>query len=182
MPCDSNGAMTCSPSVTAELDAKVPLSLCEASCGSASRAVCSQTTLPSSDRSPSRRSGARRERAARRAARAHRRRPSPPARRSARRRDRPRRSATPEPRPGISTFQRTFFVSLHSVGGVGGRRDAAGIVARATGARTARRLLRHERHGQCEQASAARRRRQDPRHSMQGASPSGSPTPQRVRR
>ena len=46
MPCDSNGAMTCSPSVSAELDAHVPLSLCEASCGSASRAVCSQTTLP----------------------------------------------------------------------------------------------------------------------------------------
>src|ERR1700687_1183105 len=38
--------MTCPPSVTAELDAHVPLSACDASCGVASRATRSQTVFP----------------------------------------------------------------------------------------------------------------------------------------
>ena len=46
--------------------------------------------------------------------RRHRRRRGPP---SARRRRSPQTTGDAEPRPGISTFQRTFFVSLHSVGG-----------------------------------------------------------------
>jgi hypothetical protein len=46
MPRDSKYAMTCSPSVIAELEAQVPLSWCDASCGGSSRAVRSQASLP----------------------------------------------------------------------------------------------------------------------------------------
>ncbi len=42
----------------------------------------------------------------------------PSARPSARRCGRPRRPGSTSPLPGIATFQRTFFVSLHSSGGV----------------------------------------------------------------
>mgnify|MGYP003693543021 CR=1 FL=1 len=39
----------------------------------------------------------------------------------------PHTTGVPEPRPGISTFQRTFLVSLHSVGGSARLRDAGRI-------------------------------------------------------
>ena len=118
MPCDSNGAITCSPSVMAELDAQVPLSLCDASCGSASRAVCCHTILPSfrliamitkrcTPRTGSPPRGACGSPT------------SPPAGTAVNRKTRsPQTTGDAEPRPGISIFQRRFFDSLHSAGGV----------------------------------------------------------------
>ena len=50
MPRDSNDAISSSPLVTAELDAHVPFSGCEVSCGASSRAVRSQIRAPSLDR------------------------------------------------------------------------------------------------------------------------------------
>ena len=66
----------------------------------------------------------------------------------------PHTTGVPEPRPGISTFQRTFFDSLHSVGGIGGSRHAGHQWPAPLGPELVGALLRHERHGQGEQASA----------------------------
>src|SRR3954468_11468739 len=46
MPRDSNGAIRISPFVIGELDAHVPFSGCDVSCGTSSRAVRCHTTVP----------------------------------------------------------------------------------------------------------------------------------------
>src|SRR3954462_5870461 len=46
MPRDSNGASRISPLVIGELEAHVPFSGCDVSCGASSRAERSHTTLP----------------------------------------------------------------------------------------------------------------------------------------
>src|SRR3954463_10959521 len=100
----------------ADDDAHVPHCGCEPSCGVCSRAVLSQTTFPvfRSSAMTTNLCGTR----------------APPPRGSCDAlpfsttgtADRmktlsPQTTGVPDPRPGISTFQRMFFVSLHSIGG-----------------------------------------------------------------
>src|ERR1022692_1822286 len=101
----------------AELDAHVPFCGCVASCGTSSVTTRSQATLPVLRSSAMTMnlcgaSGA----PPRGACDAG---PVVPTGTAVRTKTRsPQITGVPDPRPGISTFQRTFFVSPHSVGGV----------------------------------------------------------------
>src|SRR5262245_9876345 len=110
--------MTSSPSVTGELDAHVPLSARVASCGTFSAATRSQTVLPvlrsrartvylCATRGCTPPSGAWEASSDAAAGTA-----------VATKTRSPQTTGEADPRPGISTFQRTFFVSLHSTGGL----------------------------------------------------------------
>ena len=115
-PRDSNDAITCSPSVAADADAHVPFSGCDASCGVSSLATRSQTTLPVLRSSAMTTylcaTGVRPSGACAAA-------PSTVVGTAVVTKTRsPQTTGVAEPRPGISTFQRMFFPSAHSRGGV----------------------------------------------------------------
>src|SRR5688572_19715583 len=117
MPRDSKLAITSWPSVVAELDAQVPLSWCVASWGVSSRATRSQRVLPvlRSTAITMKRCGSRGLTPPRGSCDVD---PEAPEGIAVVRNTwSPHTTGEDEPRPGISTFQLTFFVSLHSVGG-----------------------------------------------------------------
>src|SRR5262245_2477332 len=102
----------------AELDAYVPFSPCVASCGCNSFAVRSQIVLPvrRSMASTANLYVSRGRSCPRGACDAV---PSTPCGTAESRKIRsPHTTGDADPRPGISTFHRMFFVSLHSVGGL----------------------------------------------------------------
>src|SRR5262245_16909855 len=117
-PNDSKYAYRRSPSVMAELDAHVLLSVCEASCGSCSRATRSQISFPDCRSyastvnlwTPRGRNPPRGECCAS---------PVTPAGTAVVTNTlSPQTMGVDDPRPGMGVFQRMFFDSLHSSGGV----------------------------------------------------------------
>src|SRR5262245_60291855 len=117
MPNDSKYANTVLPSVIGELEAQVLLSACPASCGSTSVATRSQTVRPvlRSMAYTTNRCAPRGRRPPRGACWAS---PCTPTGTADETNTRSPQTIGDElPRPGISTFHLTFFVSLHSSGG-----------------------------------------------------------------